>query len=315
MVTYVFSLEDLARTRFAISPAFELVRSLTAMRDPASAALHLPWLRSLSGRLDGVDLRPVVALVPPSGYSPDFLTPPPDSPLGEIEEELDRIRAVRPAQVRRELEFFSRSHGIPAPKVNPARLADTLQEFWRRAHEPSWPRVRALLDADIAHRARRLIDGGPSALFDDLHPDLTWRGDRLEVRSDHHDEVALQGRGLLLMPSAFVWRAPVSITDEPWQPTVVYPARGIATLWETGQDRTPEGLARVLGSTRAALLAELDAPRSTTELARRLSVTAGGISQHLTALRGAGLVSGRRAGREVLYVRTPVADALLAPEV
>jgi predicted ArsR family transcriptional regulator len=47
-------------------------------------------------------------------------------------------------------------------------------------------------------------------------------------------------------------------------------------------------LARVIGHTRAALLAELDAPRSTTDVARLLDITPGGASQHLGALRDAG---------------------------
>ena len=80
MVRFVFTVEDLARTRFAISPMWELERSLLALRDPSTAALHVPWLRSLSGRLDGIALEPVIALLPPRGYSPDFLTPPPNGP-------------------------------------------------------------------------------------------------------------------------------------------------------------------------------------------------------------------------------------------
>ena len=35
------------------------------------------------------------------------------------------------------------------------------------------------------------------------------------------------------------------------------------------------------------------------------------VSQHLSALRGAGLVTGRREGRVVLYARTELGDALL----
>ncbi|MFD3681676.1 hypothetical protein [Streptomyces sp. NPDC058613] len=35
------------------------------------------------------------------------------------------------------------------------------------------------------------------------------------------------------------------------------------------------------------------------------------MSQHLTALRDAGLVTARRAGRSVLYARTAVAESLL----
>ena len=38
----------------------------------------------------------------------------------------------------------------------------------------------------------------------------------------------------------------------------------------------------------------------------------GGFSQHLTALRDAGIVSAHRTGRPVLYARTAVADSLLS---
>jgi len=42
-----------------------------------------------------------------------------------------------------------------------------------------------------------------------------------------------------------------------------------------------------------------------------MGVSPGGVSQHLTVLRDAGLVSSQREGRSVLYVRTPLADGLV----
>jgi DNA-binding transcriptional ArsR family regulator len=57
---------------------------------------------------------------------------------------------------------------------------------------------------------------------------------------------------------------------------------------------------------------DLGAPRSTTELAERLTLSPATASHHLAALRDAGLVTGRREGRAVLYVRTPLGDALAA---
>jgi DNA-binding transcriptional ArsR family regulator len=45
-------------------------------------------------------------------------------------------------------------------------------------------------------------------------------------------------------------------------------------------------------------------------VARRHGISPGGASQHLSALRGADLVTGCRDGRNVLYVRTPLGDAL-----
>ena len=317
MVRFVFSVGDLARTRFAVSPMWEAIRSLVALRDPSTAALHLPWLRPLSGRLGGIALEPVVALIPPRGYAPDFLTPPPSGPVGRIEDDLDALRRTPVEQIRHDIELFRSEHPrarisdawLEQPRREVRRLADAVEVFWERALEPAWPRIRAFLDADIAHRARQLAEGGPAALFADLHPDVAWADDHLAVSSDREAAIGLGGRGLLLMPSAFQWARPATTDLEPWQPTLIYPARGIATLWEEGA-HAPDGLVRLLGATRAAVLANLDAPRSTSEVAQRLAISPAGASHHLTTLRDAGLITARREGRTVLYVRTPTGDAL-----
>jgi DNA-binding transcriptional ArsR family regulator len=321
VVRFVFSVEDLVRTRFAISPMWELVRSLVVLRDPSHAALHVPWLRSLSGRVDGQALAGAIALLPPRGYTPDFLTPPPAGPLGSIGDDLAALRDTPGAQIRSELELFRSQHPRSAAVVAPwladprrevGRLADLLERYWADAVEPVWPRVRAFLDADLAYRARRLAEGGPGMLFSELHGLVTWSDDHLDVTVPAHEAtVALDGRGLVLLPSAFSATRPRVIDRPPWQPTLIYPARGIATLWDDVAP-APDGLARLLGATRAAVLMNLAAPRSTTELAERLSLSAATTSHHLGALRDAGLVTGRREGRAVLYVRTPLGDELTA---
>jgi hypothetical protein len=307
----------MARLRFAISPMWELVSSLRALIDPSRAALHLPWIEGLKGNLGGLDLLPAITMVPAGGYVPDFLAPPPGTPLGEFHDELAAVRKTPVERIRRELGFAFQRKVPPAvqplldhPRREVNRLADTFEGYWERAIEPHWPRIRALLQADIEYRARQLTEGGPAAVFRDLHGAVRWRGDRLEVDQHHRELLELGGRGLLLMPTVFVWGRPMTITDPPWQPTLVYPARGIGTLWEAGTT-SPAALAALLGRTRASLLAALDAPRSTTELARRLGVSAGGVSQHMGVLKDGGLVVGRRDGRSVLYVRTQLADALV----
>jgi hypothetical protein len=319
VVRFVFSVEDLARTRFAISPSYELVHSLVAFRDPSHAALHLPWLRALSGRLDGLALTRAVALIHASGYVPDFLFPPPAGPLGRIEDDLATLRATPLARIRDEMRLFRSQHPraraaadewLAHPRREVRRLADLLEAYWARAIAPEWPRISAFLDADVAYRARRLAAAGPAALFGDLGDAVRWHEGGLDVAVPRHDAtVELGGRGLLLMPSAFDAARPSVIDRAPWQPTLVYPARGIATLWQDAP-AVPDGLARLLGASRAALLADLGAPRSTSELAERLSLSPATTSHHLAALRDAGLVTGRRAGRAVLYVRTGLGDAL-----
>jgi DNA-binding transcriptional ArsR family regulator len=319
VVRFVFTVEDLARTRFAISPMWELVQSLAALRDPSSAALHVPWLRSLSGRLDGLELERVVELTPPRGFNPDFLTPPPAGPVGSIGDDLAALRVTPVAQIRADMELFSTQHRrgpaiaepwLAHPRREVRRLADTLEQYWARAVEPVWPRLRSFLDADVAYRARRLAEGGPAALFADLCEGVTWKEPHLEVTVPVREATfELGGQGLVLIPSAFSATRPSVIDRAPWQPTLIYPARGIATLWEDAAP-APHGLARLLGPSRAAVLADLAAPRSTTELAARLSLSPAATSHHLTVLRDAGLVTARRQGRAVLYVRTPLGDEL-----
>ena len=108
MVEYVFTLDDLARLRFAISPPWELVTSLRALRDPSTAGVHVDWVRSVRGKVAGLDLGPALALLARTDYTPDFLTPPPASPLASIDEGLEQIRSAPIARVRREVGYVAK---------------------------------------------------------------------------------------------------------------------------------------------------------------------------------------------------------------
>jgi hypothetical protein len=156
-----------------------------------------------------------------------------------------------------------------------------------------------------------MADGGAERLFADVDPTVSWADNVLSIDKPAQQDVDLEERGLLFVPSAFAWPDVVLITDPTWQPTIVYPARGAATLWEPGRPAAPDALGALLGRLRAAVLMALDRPRSTTDLARALGVSAGGVSQHLSVLREAGLVHGHRVGRVVLYLRSPAGDGLV----
>ncbi|SEF16753.1 ArsR/SmtB family transcription factor [Jiangella alba] len=302
MLQLTFTAQDLSLTRFAFSPLWEVVASIRVLREPAAHALHLPWVKATRARLagSGLDLRPLTARVPSDGRTlPGYLAPTPVTPTPELSDELVLLGATDPAIV---------DGGRAALDA----LVETVAAYWELALAPSWPRLRDLLEGDVRYRARRLAAGGAPELFADLDPAITWSGDTLAVRHVHVDETRrLSGRGLVLVPSAFLWPHVASKTEQPWQPVLRYPARGVATLWERGRPAAPDTLAGVVGRSRALLLAELDSPAATGELARRTGLTAGGVSQHLSALRAAGLVTSHRAGRVVLYARTALGDALL----
>jgi Helix-turn-helix domain/Family of unknown function (DUF5937) len=314
VITFVFGPEDLGRVRFAVSPMFELASSLDVLRDPAAHSLHEPWARETRAAVADLDFWLLDAALPEFGYCyrPDFIAPPPERPVVELDAELERVRATPAEQVAREL-------GWAYPKGPPAgaqalleggldRLVDDMRAYWDRAIAPHWPALKALVEADIAGRAAQLAAHGPLAALSDLHPDITWRDGVLEVRRPYDETVELEGRGLLLIPSAFAWPRMWALFDPPWQPALVYPARGVGSLWAPEDEPAPDALAALLGRRRAEILAQL--PASTQELARRLGASAGGVSEHLGVLRAAGLVAGRREGREVRYVRTEMGDAL-----
>jgi hypothetical protein len=77
MITFALGVDDLADTRFALSPIEETLLSLRVLQDPGLSALHLPWRRSVTGALGGLDTALLMSLVARRRTIPDFLTPPP----------------------------------------------------------------------------------------------------------------------------------------------------------------------------------------------------------------------------------------------
>lgn len=319
-----FDTEDLTRCRFAVSPLCETHEALRTLRRTERHAYHLPWLRRTRSAAFDLDLSELRLLMPQPGYTPDFLGPPPEAPFTasvEFDAELARMRATDPVLARREIvrSLECTPGGLTAGRALLAdptgavrRLADLTERAWHALVEPDWPRLRAVLEADIAYRARQLAVGGLASLFADLHPRLRWSDGTLTLRTPEADvrSRTLSGHGLLLMPSVFSWPDPVSGFAAPWQPTVIYPARGIDGLWQPPAT-TPNALARLLGHHRAAILCGLNEPATTTQLAQRHGLAASSVSAHLSVLRDAGLLAAHRDGRHVRYQRTALAATLI----
>ncbi|MEU6921715.1 MULTISPECIES: DUF5937 family protein [unclassified Streptomyces] len=317
---------DLVRCRFTLSPLGETQAAVRVLARPERHGYHLPWLRLIRDAADGLDLEPLWLLMARRGHNPDFFSPPPTGPVPTFEEEIAGVRSVDPEVARRDiaLTLANRPELLHSPTgrallADPARtvrdLADLLEQAWRVLVEPHWPRLRALLEADIAYHSRRLAAIGFERLLGELSPQLSWSGSTLTIVGTHgrHSRV-LGGQGLVLIPSVFCWPDTVSGFEPPWQPAVVYPARGIGGLWTEPADRTPQALARLLGRGRADVLCALDEPAGPSALAHRLGLAVSSVSEHLSVLRAAGLLTSRRYGHQVLYERTPLGIALAVPE-
>lgn len=314
-----FRITDPAMCRWAISPLRETLSAVRLLREPHRQGYHQPWLRSVAGALAELDLTPLLQVMPHRTYQPDFLIPAPPGPTARFADELAAVRRTPYAQVRAELaRCFREQHGRPPPQAqalvdHPVRardlLADTLLACWERLIEPWWPRIRDVLAGDIAYRSRRLADGGLAAVLSDLHPKIHWHHPTLEVDLSGPGFRDVES-GLVFMPSTFEWPNVGVIVDRPWLPTIDYPARGIAALWEP-RSAPPAALARLVGQTRATLLAALTEPTSTTALARGCGLPNSTVSEHLTVLREAGLVATHRVGRYLHHTRTPLGTQLV----
>src|SRR3954453_21085407 len=138
-IAYRFGSEDLGRVRFAVSPLFEIAASLDVLREPARHAMHAPWVAQARSRLAGLDLALLEAVVPASGYRPDFVHPPPERPRAGFASELERVRAPPPEQAARGLAWaYDGAPPPPAARVlleDPARgmaeLTALMTAYWR----------------------------------------------------------------------------------------------------------------------------------------------------------------------------------------
>lgn len=318
--------------RFVLSPLWEAVASLRVLQDVAGRAAYPEWTEWATRRLKRHRRRLglLFDLVQPSlPYVPSFLFVPPRTPVPDLAADLVSIRSSTPTQVRRDLDLFSwvqttrGAAGVPAgpapgrgplstpvealyadPVEGLSELGDQIELYWKAVMAPRWGRIRAVLAEDLTARGR---DGS----LDDLGPAVSWDGRTLHVEHTGPSvSRAMENAELLLMPSVFAWSGPWPVALPPDQPRITYPAGGTESLW-SATEAPAESLIAVLGVSRAKLLGELNVPASTSDLATRTDMTPGGASQHLTALRSAGLVSSHRVGHSVLYARTSTAEALL----
>ncbi|BCJ74890.1 transcriptional regulator [Catellatospora sp. IY07-71] len=322
MLRFEVTADDLLHSRFAISPLFELdslIRILAGLsrnqRLPVSWAARLrPAYEQLSA---DPAMRAVVALHS-LRHGPGFLAPPPGGLAQSIEDDLAVVRATPLPLARRDVRSglaLRPCHDAEALAVlhDPdvaALLADALERAWHALLAADWLRLRVICERDVLHRSADLGRSGWAAAFDGL-PRVRWRSGGIEIPQLLNAKVEVAGRGLLLVPSVFIWPGVAAHHEQPWHPAIIYAARGVAALWEP--DPPPaEALAALVGRARARLLEALAEPASTTQLARSLGLAPGAVGDHLAVLLRAGLLDRARSGRSVLYRRTPLGDALAA---
>ncbi|AEV83687.1 ArsR family transcriptional regulator [Actinoplanes sp. SE50] len=312
--------EDLLHTRFAVSPIFELHNLLRALHAPAPG-LPESWLARFRPAFD--QLRPdpwltAVLALKSARSGANFFAPPPRGMTQTIDQDLAAIRAVPLRAARTEIDFYLARRRVPAPVRILLyaddvldRMAAFLSDAWSALMAPEWPTIRAVCERDVVHRSAELGRAGWSAALAGLAPKVRWHRGGIELTAHRGPAGTLDGTGLLLIPSVLIWPRTAVFGDDPWPKAIVYPARGVGTLFELSPPAVPDTLAALLGRSRAQLLTALADPASTTHLATAFNLAPGAVGDHLSVLYRSGLLSRARSGRSVLYSRTPLGDQLV----
>jgi DNA-binding transcriptional ArsR family regulator len=320
VIEFELNVEVMGTVRFAFSPFTEVISSVRLLGDPRPTHLHRPWLALARERLADQDLSLLLALAPPGTWQVDFLCGSSTSST-TLESQLTDLLAVSPDHVRAELDWVWRGREMPvrarqliaAGARGPGLVAEAIWEYWDVAIAPFWPRMCAVLEDDVAHRAARAMHGGLFDLFADLHPEVSLDDHTLRVDKPQWPDAVHEATQLTLVPSVFIWPQLLVSHHPPGGFEFAYGARGVGRVWEGLDERRTEPhdrLGALLGRGRAAVPSLLATPMSTTQVARTLAQSPASISRHLSVLRESGLVTSRRSGRSVLYVQTPLAESL-----
>ncbi|MFD8631759.1 ArsR/SmtB family transcription factor [Streptomyces sp. NPDC059533] len=322
MLRFEVSVEDLLRSRFALSPAMDLcflLRSLAGQGQPLPRAWATRLLPAFERLRRESELDAVLALhTQQSG--PNFVAPPPRGLNQTWADDLAVIRATPLEAARLEIATNATGPSARDPRVRAvldspdavSRIAEAMDRAWHELLAADWPQLRAICERDVVHRVGVIGEHGWVTTIESLHPGIASRAGGIEIGFLRGGTLRLAGDGLLVIPSVFVGHVAAHMED-PWPRTLIYPARGTVALW--GEQETvprPDALTALVGRARARLLLALDAPASTSHLARSLAMAPGAVGDHLAILRGAGLLVRARSGRSVLYRRSPLGEALVA---
>jgi DNA-binding transcriptional ArsR family regulator len=319
MISIEVGVADLAKVRFTTDAVWETTASLGVLVHPRKHAIHAR-LRERLPRHPRFDLGLLLELIGPTQWIPDLLGPQPVAKPPSPLEQLDGLRSTDPAVVASDLELYRElAPGGRIARMSAEELLErttiNLTAYWRQVLEPLWERIDAIVGADIARLATVIAADGLGGAIGRVHDEVSYEDEaiRVDLRSTELT-VPGKGYGVWLVPSVFRWPW-VAVDPQGQAPVISYAAHGAGLVWEAGENVGGSRLSALLGKSRAAILQQLDIPRSTTGLAARLRLAPGTVSDHLSVLSSSGLLTARRDGRRVLYSRTGLGSALMAEEV
>ncbi|WP_326814609.1 ArsR/SmtB family transcription factor [Streptomyces sp. NBC_01763] len=286
----------LGATRIAISPLWDAFCSLHLARPHRTPSWpYEEWAVRARGVLREDDRTAALQLLVdgPANF-PDFLLPLPVG-ASSVETELDTIRATPPEVVRAGVEeHYPGLEGHPRirpylddPEAACAALADAYAAYWEGALEQHWSTMRRLVEDEVLIRARTFATEVVDALFAGLEARAKWTSPVLELTKHIDAEYRAGERRLLLVPFVFAEGCRLYSTDDPEVLAVSFQARGAGAL----RERTAAGLRSCASSADRSL--------TTAGIADRLGLAPSTVSEHLSVLADADVVTRHRVGRSV----------------
>ncbi|WP_432151428.1 helix-turn-helix domain-containing protein [Streptomyces sp. bgisy029] len=315
---------SLGATRIAVSPLWDAFCSMhLALPHRTPSWQYEEWAGRAREVLRDDERTWPLRLLTHGPYSfPDFLLPRPVG-AASVEAELEIVRATGADVVRagvREHYAGMEDHPFVRPYVDDpeaacAALADAYAAYWEGALERHWPTMRRLVEDEVLVRARTFATEGVDALFAGLESRASWKPPVLELTKHIEADYRAGERRLLLIPLVFAEGCRLYSTDDPEVLAVSFQARGAAALRDRSAEpgaETGDRLGLLLGRGRASVLRQLGGPLTTAGLADRLGLAPSTVSEHLSVLADAGVVTRHRVGRSVYYQLTDTGRSLLA---
>jgi DNA-binding transcriptional ArsR family regulator len=299
---------DLVSLRLSYAPYWDMLCAVTRVA-------RAPELGTGSGLqqelLDAV--RPIADLPAlqflRDGAIPSFLAVVPE-PNEDLETSLDRMEAAEPGEIECGIDGYARlfptsQEGIRQAWSEPKRqlglIRDAFELAWEQAFEAAWPAIEAVHLGDIAQRSAVLANDGPMRMLDSLRPGAWLEGYELCLPRQSDCTYAPEGAGIALITSVFASDHLLGgeLPDGRW--LLVYPPMGRSLVWLDEGLSAPAQMTELIGPVRAQILAALEVPRTTGDIARICGLAPNTVSYHLARLRDAGMVLSTRLGRRSFY--------------
>lgn len=329
MLRIYFTPDDIARTRLATAPdpLWELVLSLQMLRGQRGDLMFSRWRGETVQALRRADLgdrlQLLMCLAAAFGYFPDFLTPA--DALRGLDYGLEAIRSTPKPTLLQDMRFLAADQkrltrqSLPASAADLAagtpeavvELTETMRTYYDLAISPYQRAIDQTIEADRHRRLHAFSESGIEGLMRSMRPMLSWESSELQVKAHRDQEIHLDGRGLLLIPSYFCITHPMTMFDPNLPPVLIYPIPHPAAPLSTLENGQRVALGALIGQTRAAMLEAIGAGCTTTELARRAGVSAASASEHAAILRSAHLITSHRDRNRMVHHVTALGLALL----